>query len=86
MTYEDKESALDAIQAMDGALFGRRHIRGKLFMFFIVDPCWQNRVVLTWDKVNRAKLPERNQYGFGNIPWTDEGMKELLQCAWQLET
>ncbi|KAL1936515.1 hypothetical protein VTP01DRAFT_649 [Rhizomucor pusillus] len=49
VTYEDKESALDAIQAMDGALFGRRHIR-----------------------VNRAKLPERNQYGFGNIPWTDE--------------
>ncbi|KAG2223780.1 hypothetical protein INT45_001914, partial [Circinella minor] len=23
-------------------------------------------------KVNRAKIPERNQVGFGNVPWTDE--------------
>jgi hypothetical protein len=24
-------------------------------------------------KVNRAKIPERNKVGFGNVPWTDEG-------------
>ncbi|KAI8889311.1 hypothetical protein K501DRAFT_329373 [Backusella circina FSU 941] len=23
-------------------------------------------------KVNRAKIPERNKVGFGNVPWTDE--------------
>ncbi|KAI9319495.1 hypothetical protein BX666DRAFT_1926530 [Dichotomocladium elegans] len=26
-------------------------------------------------KVNRAKIPERNQVGFGNVPWTDEDGK-----------
>ncbi|KAF7731003.1 hypothetical protein EC973_001049 [Apophysomyces ossiformis] len=49
VTYEDKESALAAIQNMHGALFGSRRI-----------------------KVNRAKIPERNRVGFGNVPWTDE--------------
>ncbi|CDH51428.1 hypothetical protein RO3G_09035 [Lichtheimia corymbifera JMRC:FSU:9682] len=49
VTFEDKTSALDAIQGMHGVLLGSRNI-----------------------KVNRAKIPERNQVGFGNVPWTDE--------------
>ncbi|KAI9498201.1 hypothetical protein BDB00DRAFT_801582 [Zychaea mexicana] len=49
VTYDDRESAVAAIQSMHGALLGSRHI-----------------------KVNRAKIPERNQVGFGNVPWTDE--------------
>ncbi|CDS11117.1 hypothetical protein LRAMOSA03380 [Lichtheimia ramosa] len=49
VTYDDKASALDAIQSMHGVLLGSRNI-----------------------KVNRAKIPERNQVGFGNVPWTDE--------------
>ncbi|KAI7901738.1 uncharacterized protein BX663DRAFT_513878 [Cokeromyces recurvatus] len=49
VTYEKKESALAAIQNMNGALLGSKHI-----------------------KVNRAKIPERNKIGFGNIPWQDE--------------
>ncbi|KAI9013991.1 hypothetical protein CLU79DRAFT_382459 [Phycomyces nitens] len=49
ITYEDKPSALAAIQSMHGTLLGTRRI-----------------------KVNRAKIPERNRVGFGNVPWTDE--------------
>ncbi|KAI7871310.1 hypothetical protein BDF14DRAFT_1765678 [Spinellus fusiger] len=49
ITYDDKASALAAIQSMHGAYLGTRRI-----------------------KVNRAKIPERNRVGFGNIPWTDE--------------
>ncbi|KAI8969210.1 hypothetical protein BDF20DRAFT_151027 [Mycotypha africana] len=49
ITYERKESALAAIQNMNGALVGSGHI-----------------------KVNRAKIPERNKVGFGNVPWQDE--------------
>ncbi|KAI8388345.1 uncharacterized protein BYT42DRAFT_559778 [Radiomyces spectabilis] len=34
-------------------------------------------------KVNRAKIPERNRVGFGNVPWTDEdgilAKKEMRQ-------
>ena len=26
--------------------------------------------------MNRAKIPERNQVGFGNVPWTDEGKQK----------
>lgn len=49
ITYERKESALNAIQSMHGALLGSKNI-----------------------KVNRAKIPERNKVGFGNVPWQDE--------------
>lgn len=28
--------------------------------------------------VNRAKIPERNRVGFGNIPWKDEGTIDVL--------
>ena len=29
------------------------------------------------DLVNRAKRPERNLNGFGNVPWNDAGLHDI---------
>jgi hypothetical protein len=48
---------------MHGVLFGAKQIKGMKHSFLTYN---------SYYLVNRAKIPERNKVGFGNIPWQDE--------------
>ncbi|RUS21483.1 hypothetical protein BC937DRAFT_92600 [Endogone sp. FLAS-F59071] len=56
---EGKDFAFITFDRKDQALKAIQHMNGNVL---------GNRPI----KVNRAKIPERNRVGFGNVPWQDE--------------
>lgn len=75
ITYDDTESALYAIKRMDGIKLGRYRVKGKRSAGIYLFDVKAFLLISMLLAVNRAKIPERNRVGFGNVPWKDEGEK-----------